>query len=555
MEKPEPFKISEFEQQRLANIAQRQHLLKQLALDARQAGVGPQPKPTGRPANSHKKKPAAKKIKEEVLPKRTSSRLAGLTADSEVAKRKAEDEYVAVQEAQKAKRQRFSGDLDLSDAVVAGKEWNKSKNFLVDVVSRGAQPYNRTFGETEVKETTDKELRSLREKMSNLQLYEGFEPNRIKITPERIYSLGFHPESSKPLVFAGDKLGNLGIFDGSQQNPQATKSETRVKQEEQDEEDDDDDEAEPNITSFHLHTRTISSFQFSPLNPSHLYTSSYDSSLRLLDLSKSTSTEIYAPDDASLDEPLSGVEVDPQNPHMLYFSRLDGHVGRTDTRSKDTSIFQLSEKKIGGFSLHPGNPHFVATASLDRYMRVWDLRKLNGKKKSQLPALVGEHESRLSVSHAAFNSAGQVATASYDDTIKIHTFEGMGGWKPGHMLGDDEMKPSTVVRHNNQTGRWVTMYVHSFLLHSLIQHFFNWVSHAETCCSLRAQWQLHPADGVQRFCIGNMNRFVDIYTSKGEQLAQLGSDNITAVPAVAQFHPTNDWVAAGTASGKLCLWM
>lgn len=72
---------------------------------------------------------------------------------------------------------------------------------------------------------------------------------------------------------------------------------------------------------------------------------------------------------------------------------------------------------------------------------------------------------------------------------------------------------------------------------------------------LRAQWQLQPSDGVQRFCIGNMNRFVDIYTSKGEQLAQLGGGGITAVPAVAQFHPTNDWVAAGTASGKLCLWM
>jgi hypothetical protein len=43
---------------------------------------------------------------------------------------------------------------------------------------------------------------------------------------------------------------------------------------------------------------------------------------------------------------------------------------------------------------------------------------------------------------------------------------------------------------------------------------------------------------VQKFCIGNMNRFVDIYTAKGEQLAQLCGEDITAVPAVAQFHPT-----------------
>lgn len=73
--------------------------------------------------------------------------------------------------------------------------------------------------------------------------------------------------------------------------------------------------------------------------------------------------------------------------------------------------------------------------------------------------------------------------------------------------------------------------------------------------SLRPQWQRHPHDGVQKLCIGNMNRFVDVFGANGEQLAQLGGDGITAVPAVAVFHPAQDWVAAGTASGKLCLWM
>lgn len=78
---------------------------------------------------------------------------------------------------------------------------------------------------------------------------------------------------------------------------------------------------------------------------------------------------------------------------------------------------------------------------------------------------------------------------------------------------------------------------------------------ADELSSLRAQWQLQPQDSIQRFVIGNMNRFVDVYTGSGQQLAQLGGDGITAVPSVAQFHPSNDWIAAGTASGKLCLWM
>ncbi len=453
MVKKEPAELSEYEKQRQANIAQRDNLLKQLALDAASAGLGPKPvaKQSNKSTSTHKKKGLVKRVKEEIQPRRTSSRLLGLTADSEVAKRKAEDDYVAVQEAARAKRQRVSGDLNLSDVVVAGKDWDKSENFLVDIVSRGAKPYERTFGKEEVKETSDKELRALREEMSGLVLYEGFEPNRIKITPERIYSLGFHPVVEKPLVFAGDKLGNLGIFDGSQTATQPINNEEA--------EDDEDDGPEPNITSFHLHTRTISSFQFSPFNPSHLYTCSYDSSLRLLNLTKSTSSEIYAPSDPSLDEPLSGVEMDLQSPHLLYFSRLDGYLGRTDTRTpaKSTDLFELSEKKIGGFSLNPSNPHFIATASLDRFMRVWDLRKLSGKVGTQVPALIGEHESRLSVSHAAFNSAGQVATASYDDTVKIHTFESMGAWSPGKKLSDKQMAPSAIIKHNNQTGRWVTM--------------------------------------------------------------------------------------------------
>lgn len=175
--------MSEYELQRQANIAERDALLKSLNLDADTVGLAFR-SVVKTPTNndrSRKKKTAVKKIKEEVLPRRSSSRLAGLTADSEVAKRKAEDEYVAVQEAVRAKRQRVSGDLDLKDIVVAGKQWDKSENFLVDVVNRGAKPYERTFGKKEVKETSDKELKALREKMSGLELYEGFEPNSTVI--------------------------------------------------------------------------------------------------------------------------------------------------------------------------------------------------------------------------------------------------------------------------------------------------------------------------------------------------------------------------------------
>ncbi|KNG80350.1 WD domain protein [Aspergillus nomiae NRRL 13137] len=473
-----------------------------------------------------KKKPAPKKVKKEEespVPRRMSSRLRGIAADSEVAKRKAEEQHQAYQEAERAKRVRKSDPFSLDEIFVSGQKLSGDGLLGVDVVTKGvAVPYQRTFGDDDIKKTTDKELKALRKEMSELQLWEAWEPNRIKLTPERVYTMTFHPSETKPLIFAGDKMGHLGVLDASQEK------QTSVKQE--DDEDEEDDDPDPVLTTLKPHTRTISSMVIHPSKPTHLYTASYDSSIREMDLEKTTSVERYAPDSTSDDVPLSGLDMAADDPNTLYWTTLEGEFGRYDMRTpkKDSvTVWSLSEKKIGGFSLLPTHSHYFATASLDRTMRLWDIRKLSRRE----PVPVGEHQSRLSVSHAAFNSAGQVATSSYDDSLKLYDFgaKGIASWKPGHTLSDKEMKPDTVVRHNCQTGRWVTI--------------------------LRPQWQINPQSHIQRFCIGNMNRFVDVYSSSGDQLAQLGGDGITAVPAVAVFHRSKNWIAGGTASGKICLWM
>lgn len=476
----DPPEISDFEKQRLANIAERDALLKKLTNEAQQAGLyqkTPSRAAANGPGRPHKKKTPVKRVKkeEDFAPRRTSSRLAGIQADSEIAKRKADEEYEVAKEQARAKRQRVSGDLALGDIVVNGK-LNGTSLLGTDIILKGvAKPYERTFGEDEIRETTDKELKSLREQMNGLELWDAWEPTRIKITPERIYSMSFHPASTKPLVFAGDKLGNLGIVDGSQKSPiQARKEEDGMLKKERnsvankgnpilldiEDSDDDADDFDPSITTFKPHTRTISSMHAHPSKSELLYTASYDSSIRAIDLEKQVATEIYGPGPED-DEPISGIDMSATDPRVIYFTTLNGSFGRHDTREEtsSTELFQLSEKKIGGFSLHPHAPHYVATASLDRFMRLWDLRKVTKK----LPTLVAEHESRLSVSHAAFNSAGQVATSSYDDSIKIHSFgvsgssksgaealETMGHWEAGFQLNEEAMKPEVVVRHNCQ---------------------------------------------------------------------------------------------------------
>lgn len=267
--------------------------------------------------------------------------------------------------------------------------------------------------------------------------------------------MSFHPNVTKPLIFAGDKLGNLGILDASQ------KPGREVKAEEDENDNNNNDVPDPEITTIKPHSRTISALHTHPKNPGKLYMASYDSSIRILDLEKSVAVEAYAPSSISSDEPISGIDMAHDDDQCLYFTTLEGVFGRHDTRTgstknDSTDLYELSEKKIGGFSLCPSRPNYFTTASLDRTMRLWDIRKLS----KDAPTPVGEHESSYSVSHAAFNAAGQVASTSYDNTVKIYDFGAKGllkGWEPGHTLSSTEMKPDGVVRHNCQTGRWVTM--------------------------------------------------------------------------------------------------
>lgn len=134
------------------------------------------------------------------------------------------------------------------------------------------------------------------------------------------------------------EVGNLGVFDA------------------QSHKEDEDGKEIPDISHFKVHSRTISTFTFEPVSATSLYTSSYDGSVRRFDLATGVASEIFVGDEQ---DALSGVEV--PDPNMLYFATLDGRLGRRDLRVKKTDIWTLSEKKIGGFSLHPRAPHLVAT--------------------------------------------------------------------------------------------------------------------------------------------------------------------------------------------------
>ena len=176
--KKEPGEMSAFERRRLENIAANRAILTDISATAKKViPEKPAPKASA-PKRKHRSEPVKR---ESARPTRMSSRLAGLDADNETLKRKLQVEAESQAETARAKKLRVVGDLNLGDIAVEGKKWTAGLDSLKGIV-RGAQPGVRTFTEDDVKETTDKSLKDLRQRMNGLQIYEHWLPNGAPIT-------------------------------------------------------------------------------------------------------------------------------------------------------------------------------------------------------------------------------------------------------------------------------------------------------------------------------------------------------------------------------------
>lgn len=113
-------------------------------------------------------------------------------------------------------------------------------------------------------------LEKQRKEFDKLNIYERFDPLDIKIAEKRITSIAFHPAKEDRIVTAGDTEGNVGLWlvDGKSY-----------------------DDA-PLITMLRPHGKNISRLVFPTFSPEKLFSSSYDGSIRSLDLTKQVSTEV-----------------------------------------------------------------------------------------------------------------------------------------------------------------------------------------------------------------------------------------------------------------------
>ncbi|KAG0254828.1 hypothetical protein DFQ27_006595 [Actinomortierella ambigua] len=549
--------LTEYERERLENIRRNQEAMRMFDLPGAAASLSSVASKKAAPATA----PATRRPKRTVdpdVPRRTSNRRAGLEPDGAEAKRKVEDYEQKLERLETAKRVRRSGDLSLADASNGIGDEEDFKKLLSEMATyvpdkarvmdaedeasdvEGEDDKGKVKKEDEgaddskiKKEDEDDEPKvkkeeaeahttrtsrtrsaaasrpkgkvggepSLRRQVQSLRI-RGPWPT-LKICRGRVYSMAIHPNPEKVLVCGGDIDGNLGFWD-------------------LDESKDEDYEPEPDDTpstfQFQPERKPISSMQYSPVDSNKLFMTSYAGSIRYLDLAKQQFVESYVVSRDATDH-IQSISIESDG-HNLWYSDNDGFVNMKDLRTPKHELVHrtmLHEKKIGCVHVNPKYSHLIVTSSLDRTMRLWDVRKFD---QDPIPEL-SSYPHNLSVTSAHWSPDGNsIVSTSYDDRIRV--FNNFDPALPNATSVPDPIE----IRHNNQSGRWVTM--------------------------LRAVW----APQFNWFSIGNMNKSVDIYSrGTGDLMANLrDATHLTTVPAVNAWHPSRVVIASGMANGKMVIW-
>ena len=391
--------LTEFERRRLENIQRNQAILKQLDIPLN-------PVRSNTAAQAAKRKKAPPKRRESVKtapsePSRRSSRLAGVKPEK-LTSIVAELENI---EPKKFRDGRISIDIEAKEA-------------LFSALSQ-AVFVNRIEEKVEITQLSQAD-EQLSAEFNRLQI-SNEDKEAIKVSKDRILSAVWHPSVDRLLVACGDKIGRLAILDVTRtlDNRKESTLESQFNSSEDDV-----------VHTMVPHDGGITNMCFDSRDTSKLYTSSYDGSIRVLDVSTSSFEQVYLCSDRH-----SVASFDLKDSYM-YIGKNYGELVFLDTRSKSTTSYEISTRKVSSVHINPANSSLVCTAGLDNHFKIWDRRHFSK------PVSFFEHDK--SVTSAYWNSAGDaIVSTSYDDTVQIFKLPA---------AKSDSLSADILIHHNNQTG-------------------------------------------------------------------------------------------------------
>ncbi|RHY29474.1 hypothetical protein DYB32_005106 [Aphanomyces invadans] len=505
--------ISAYERQRLANIARNKELMVQIGL----ADVSSEMK-VRRSSLAEQREESRKRRKEglDALPRRQSRRVQG--KDAEFSPAFNLPIVVAAN----------NNDDDNSDDDEEAASW---ETLASDAKQHLGAFYRGLSNESSVIESST----------AAATKYSIDARDVVKALPSRIYSLAFHhaisgtPASltnlSIPTIASSTMLAGIADVEGNFAlwTPPVDRS----------------SDVESGLTAFRLHKRAISMLHFQDTS---LLSSCMGGIVKRLDLGAADPSAACVV--VELDAAITSFHVNYALSCMLL-SCDDGSVVQTDLRQhskKQQQSYTLHAKKINTVHCHPTEPKYdrfsahdqgmtsfrsvFVTASLDRSIKLWDIRKLK--------ASLAEMTHGKSVNCASFAPDGKtVVSVCLDNFVYLHNTSSIVATLPSPQK----------IKHDNHSGQWLTKF------------------HAAWVCLSCLPWfsilsETHPQDPKKltdcEFVLGGNKRprCIDIFGTTSPKPRQMLSDDslFTSVHSLNVFHPVLPVILGGNSSGRISMW-
>ncbi|XP_008057797.1 WD repeat-containing protein 76 [Carlito syrichta] len=339
---------------------------------------------------------------------------------------------------------------------------------------------------------TEKGLSSIKRYKANLNGMVISKDTVYKVTKGPIFSVALHPSETRTLIAVGAKFGQVGLCDLTQQ-PKGN-----------------------GVYVFHPHSQPVSCLYFSPANPAHILSLSYDGTLRCGDFSRAVFEEVYRNEGSSF----SSFDFLAEDASTLIVGHWDGKMSLLDRRTPGTSYEKLinsSLSKIRTVHVHPVHRQYFITAGL-RDIHIYDARRLNSRGNQPLVSLT-EHTKSIASAYFSPLTGNRVVTTCADCKLRIFDSSCIASQIP--LL--------TTIRHNTITGRWLTRF--------------------------QAVWDSKQEDCV---IVGSMAqpRRVEIFHETGKRVHSfLDGEHLVSVCSINAMHPTRYILAGGNSSGRIHVFM
>jgi len=124
------------------------------------------------------------------------------------------------------------------------------------------------------------------------------------------------------------------------------------------------------LASLSHHKDKVQAVQWHPLERTVLATGSYDGTVAICDVRNPTNVTLF-PTSADIE----CLQWNPHNPATFVVSTEDGNVTMYDARNNATALFTLHahEGSVSSVSFNPIVPGMMATSSVDKTIKIWDV--------------------------------------------------------------------------------------------------------------------------------------------------------------------------------------